>query len=70
MRLTVYARYTDFALMSLRLNVAYGSWPCQNVREMGILAGLRGGRRFGTGYALMAAINGRTPMMLITLVML
>jgi hypothetical protein len=25
MRLTAYRRYTDFALMSLRLNVGYGS---------------------------------------------
>ena len=50
--------------------VRFGSWPCKNVCRHRVLVAFETADVFGAGYALIAAINGRTPMMLITLVML
>jgi hypothetical protein len=51
-------------------DVRYGSWPCKNVCRHRVLGAVEAAGGFGAGYALIAAINGLTPMMLITLVML
>lgn len=53
-----------------RRNDGLGSWPCKNVCVLGVLGISRRLRLFGVGYALIATISGRTPMMLIALVML
>jgi hypothetical protein len=47
----------------------FGSWPCKNVWGAESWGRLRL-PAFLAGYAFMAAISGRTPIMLITLVML
>jgi hypothetical protein len=46
-------------------HVADGSWPCQNVGEMAILAGFEETGVLGLAI-LIATINVRTPTMLIT----
>ncbi len=50
-------------------DVRFGSWPCKNVWERDGVA-LAMGAGFSGHYALIAAISGRTPMMLMTRVIL
>jgi hypothetical protein len=55
----------------MQTDVRYGSWPCKNDWVRGVFEVVPFGEiAFWAGYALIATISGRTPMMLITRVIL
>jgi hypothetical protein len=72
---TAFAMHGHYAIMdpvSAVMNVAVGSWPCQNALPQKALdeAGCDSSCLFGFDYARIAAISGWMPMMFITRVRL